>query len=282
MHPKQFSRTAWGVAVHRAAHQTLDCASIFPDPFAHQILGAGADEMIQSHSTMERRTLRLFLAVRSRFAEDALRMAVSRGVSQVVVLGAGLDTFALRNPFPQLRVFEVDHPATQEWKRACLARAKLSAPINLEFAPVDFETEKLENGLARAGFDRERSTFFIWLGVVPYLTRDAIVETLSFIAAIPDAEVVFDYSEPLESYPIERRAAVAALGGRAATLGEPWLSHFNPEDIAHLLHALNFDELEDLGPRQIAMRFYNQTDAPNVAGAHIIRASRKRNDRPEI
>src|SRR5436305_1327182 len=117
MQLNHFSRTAWGVAVHRAAHQTLDCASIFPDPLARQVLGTKADEIISAHSTPERRTLRLFLAVRSRFAEDALRTAVSRGVSQVVVLGAGLDTFALRNPFPQLRVFEVDHPATQEWKR---------------------------------------------------------------------------------------------------------------------------------------------------------------------
>src|SRR5579872_6267137 len=128
MQPKQFSRTAWGVAVHRAAHQILECASIFPDPLARQLLGTDADEIITAHSTPERRTLRLFLAVRSRFAEDALRTAVSRGVGHVVVLGAGLDTFALRNPFTHLRVFEVDHPATQEWKRDCLARAKLAVP----------------------------------------------------------------------------------------------------------------------------------------------------------
>jgi methyltransferase (TIGR00027 family) len=275
MQPKQFSRTAWGVAVHRAAHQILDCASIFPDPLARRLLGTEADEIINAHSAPERRTLRLFLAVRSRFAEDALRTAVSRGAGQVVVLGAGLDTFALRNPLTHLRVFEVDHPATQEWKRDCLARAKLAVPANLKFAPVDFESEKLDYGLSRVGFDREQPAFFMWLGVVPYLTRNAIEETLSFVAALPEAEIVFDYSEPLENYPIERRAGVAALGERAAALGEPWLTHFSPDDLSHLLGTFGFDELEDLGPQQIAIRYYKQANAPNVAGTHVIRARRK-------
>src|SRR5205807_2417198 len=122
------------------------------------------------------RPMRLFVAARSRYSEDALAACVARGVQQVVVLGAGLDTFSLRNPFAGqgVRVFEVDFPATQEWKRQQLKQAALAVPGWLTFAPVDFERQSVSDGLAQSGFRVDRPAFFQWLGVVPYLTRDAI------------------------------------------------------------------------------------------------------------
>src|SRR6478752_8327811 len=175
MRDGQPSSTARGAAAYRAIHQRYEGAAIFRDPFALQILDeatrATLDEIVADPS---RRGMRLFIVSRSRFSEDALAAGVARGTRQVVVLGAGLDTFALRNPFPDVRVFEVDFPATQAWKRERLREAGLSVPDTLTFAPVDFERESLGDGLARAGFRNDRPAFFQWLGVTPYLTREAI------------------------------------------------------------------------------------------------------------
>src|SRR2546428_8685778 len=121
------SVTAERVALRRAAHQLLDVPPVFEDPLALKIVGPEAARRLQSElrrpQTSVSRALRAFLAARSRFAEESLARSVARGCSQYVVLGAGLDTFAYRNPFPpgSLRVFEVDYPATQAWKQARLA-----------------------------------------------------------------------------------------------------------------------------------------------------------------
>jgi len=274
MQPTQFSRTAFGVAVHRAAHQILDGGAIFRDPFASAILGPGAAQAIAERSSQQRKPLRLFVAVRSRFAEDSLEAAWKRGVRQAVLLGAGLDTFALRNPHTDLAVFEVDHPATQAWKRHCLAEAHLEPPQSLSFAPVDFERQTLVDGLCSAGFDVINPAFFIWLGVVPYLTLPAIHATLDFVSSVPNAEIVFDYSEPLENYPPERQARARALAARVAAAGEPWISHFDPAVLADLLRAKGFSEIEDMGPALIAERYLNAAPGATVesVGAHVMRA----------
>ena len=224
MYERQPSRTALGAAGYRAAHQSLEDGKIFSDPFARIILGDGADAIIAGLSASPaQRGMRIFMAARSRFAEDCLCVAVSRGVRQAVVLGAGFDTFALRNPYSdlELRVFEVDHPATQAWKRKRLSEVGLAIPASLTFAAIDFEGDDLGQGLRDAGFDPDRPAFFIWLGVVPYLGRAAIAATLRYIASVPESEVVFDYSEPLENYPPERRAEIVALGAYLAEIGEP-------------------------------------------------------------
>src|SRR6202048_2417757 len=218
------SHTARGAAACRAVHQTLEGGIIFSDPFASQILDdetrARLDETAADRSL---RPWRLFIAARSRFSEDALAACVARGVRQDEVLGAGLDTFALRNPYADLGVcvFEVDYPATQQWKRERLNEAGLAIPGSLTFAPVDFERQSLADGLKAAGFDADRPAFFQWLGVVPYLTREAVSVTLDFIAGVPESEVVFDYAEPFENYPDDRRANVMAVAARAAALGGP-------------------------------------------------------------
>jgi methyltransferase (TIGR00027 family) len=226
------------------------------------------------------RLMRLFIAARSRFSEDTLAACVARGVRQIVVLGAGLDTFSLRNPYADqsVRVFEVDYPATQGWKRQRLKAAGLAIPPSLIFAPVDFERQSLADGLAAAGFRADLPAFFQWLGVVPYLTREAITTTLDFIAGLPESEVVFDYAEPLENYPPDRRAEVMAIAESAAARGEPWLSLFDPAEMTALLQGRRFARTEDLARADVADRYYGALKQGIIitgAGPHLVWAKSK-------
>lgn len=267
------SLTALGVAVHRAVHQVEEKGSLFRDPFARLVLGPDADAFMAAHAAPEDARMRLHVAMRTRFAEDALAAAVADGVTQAVVLGAGLDTFALRNPWPRLNVFEVDRPVTQNWKRDCIRRAGLSFPANTRFVAMDFEHDEVASQLVPQGFDPARPAFFIWLGVVPYLTREAITATLAFAGSRPGNQIVFDYSEPLENYPAEQRESRAEIARRVAAVGEPWLSFFEPAELAALLRLHGFDETLDLGPRQIARRYFHR-DMAETAGAHVLHAWR--------
>ncbi|TPM31434.1 SAM-dependent methyltransferase [Mesorhizobium sp. B2-3-4] len=270
------SRTAFGVARMRALHQFSPQAGLFRDPYAIAILGASAPVAQALEQEDERsRRMRLFVAARARLAEDWLAAAVRRGVRQLVVLGAGLDTFSLRNPYPDLGVFEVDHPATQAWKRKCIADAGLAEPPGTTFVPINFERQSLSQELAIAGLQTTWPSVFIWLGVVPYLTKVAIFDTLSWIAGIPGSEVVFDYSEPVENRDAAGRAALAFHAARVASVGEPWISFFDPADLAKSLRELGFDDIEDLASGEIFDRFSGapQGTAKN-AGGHIIRARR--------
>ena len=253
------SQTARGAAAYRAIHQKLEGGAIFKDPFASRILdqetAAALDEIAANDSL---RPWRLFIAARSRFSEDTMADCIACGVRQVVVLGAGLDTFSLRNPYADLgvRAFEVDYPATQMWKRDRIRAAGLAEPPSLIFAPVNFEQESLPEGLTRAGFEPDEPAFFQWLGVVPYLTKDAVSSTLKFVSEVPQAAVVFDYVEPFQNYPAERRARIMATAERAASWGEPWLSFFDPIELLQLLRGEGFNVIEDLGLPEIAERFY--------------------------
>ena len=275
------SHMARGAAAYRAIHQTLESGVIFSDPFAARILDdetrASLEEIAADPS---HRPMRLFIAARSRFSEDTLAACVARGVRQIVVLGAGLDTFSLRNPHVGrgVRVFEVDYPATQGWKRERLQQAGLAIPASLTFAPVDFERQSLADGLKAAGFQADRPAFFQWLGVVPYLTRDAVSATLDFIARVPESEVVFDYAEPFANYSTERRANVMAVAARAAALGEPWLSLFDPGELSEMLRHKGFGIVEDLGMAEITDRFYGALKQGIVIGlgGHVVRARKTR------
>jgi methyltransferase (TIGR00027 family) len=275
----QPSRTALGAAAHRAAHQVLERGAVFSDALALQILGDGGDELVaRICAPPSSRRLRLFIAVRSRFADDALSAALARGAEQVVVLGAGLDTLAYRRTWPDhVRIYEVDHPATQEWKRRRLGETAIPVPAALTYAAVDFERDALGTGLERAGFDPRRATFLTWLGVVPYLTEPAIRQTLEWIARLPGGgEVVFDYANPpAGAEPTQRAADHDDLAERVSGIGEPFRSWFASQTLHETLRKLGFGAIEDLGPEEIRQRYFAR--APRATGGgqggHVVRAA---------
>ena len=272
MLPGRASRTALGAAFHRAAHQVLEGGSVFAAPLALRILGVDAAGAVRPGAVdPATRRLRLFIAVRARFAEDALAAAAARGVTQLVVLGAGLDTFAYRSPLgATLRVFEVDHPDTQAWKRRLLAEAGIPSPPGLVFVPIDFERETLAGALGASGFDPLRAAFFTWLGVVPYLSAQAVFATLGFMAGLPGgAQVVFDYANP---GPEDN-----GLAERVAAAGEAIRSRFDSGELHARMTDLGFNDIEDLGPAQIRERYFPGRGGPAPAtGGHVLRAAAPR------
>ena len=274
------SRTAWRVAVRRAAHQVVDSPRVFDDPLAVRILGRGGDAALErdrvSASNRVTSALRAFMAVRSRIAEDSLADAYAQGVRQYVLLGAGLDTFAYRNGLAGLRVFEVDHPATQKWKRELLEQAAMPIPSSLTYVPVDFEQRGFMDALADGGFDQAAPAFFSWLGVTMYLNRDTVAETVRAIAALPrPSAVVFDYAVDPSELGMLERAVFATFERRVAAIGEPWTCYFEPGEVAGLLRTAGFVRLQDLGPDAInGLYFGGRTDGLRVGTlAHVILAA---------
>jgi methyltransferase (TIGR00027 family) len=173
-------------------------------------------------------------------------------------LGAGLDTFAYRNPHAGLRVFEVDHPATQAWKREQLQTAGITIPSSLTFVPIDFEQQTLEAELKRSGFNINSAAFFSWLGVTPYLTREACMTTLSLIANMPvGSGVVFDFALDPALLNAGQRQALDALSKRVASVGEPFQLFFDPAKLQADLKNLGFRRTEFLQGAQINERYFN-------------------------
>jgi methyltransferase (TIGR00027 family) len=239
------SRTALRVAIRRAAHQLVDRPPVLDDPIAVRLIGSGYERDLERAAHTVARDFRAFMAARSRYAEDHLARAVADRVRQYIILGAGLDTFAYRNPFPELRVFEVDFPATQEWKRWMLAEAQIGLPENLTFAALDFEHQALADGLREAGFDAASPAFFSWLGVVPYLTLEAFRSTLAVIGTLPPGSgVTFDYPFPPDTLTPQRRAVFDLLAGRVAAAGEPFRLFFTPAQIETELRSAGFHRIE--------------------------------------
>ncbi len=275
------SRTAHRVAIRRAEHQLLDDPLVFTDALAVSIIGAEAAAVLRAGNSRDNavaRSMRAFLSVRSRYAEDQLAAAVSRGVRQYVVLGAGLDTFAYRNAHSGagLRVFEVDYPATQAWKRELLEAAGIRIPGELAFAPVDFERQMLRDVLCSVGFRLHEAAFFSWLGVTPYLTREAFLATLDFIASTaPLGGVVFDYALKRSSLNLWQRLALDGLSRRVAAAGEPFRLFFEPRELAEEMRRHGFDRLEDLAVKEINARYFgDRKDTLRVSGGlgHLLSA----------
>jgi methyltransferase (TIGR00027 family) len=274
------SDTAQEMAVHRAAHQLFDNPRLFDDPYAISIIGAAAEAQLRSgavdawHAEGVQRGLRAHLVARSRFGEDVLTGAVARGVRQYVVLGAGLDTSAFRaaQKYPQLTIYEVDHPASQAWKRERLEEAGVSQ-ASIRFAPIDFETTALADGLARVGFDPSQPTYFTWLGVVPYLTGEAIAATLGFIAGLPaGTEVVFNFTEARTEE--SQREALAKLLSNLAAQGEPIHSLHQPDALKKEVAAMGFSDCETFPMVALNDRYFGggMADFMRPIRGHMMRA----------
>jgi methyltransferase (TIGR00027 family) len=277
----QPSGTALGVALRRAAHQIYDLPPlVLDDPVAVPLLGdTYAKALADTRAALHEKSslaMRAWVLARSRFAEDQLAKAVKAGVRQYVVLGAGLDTFGLRNPYPDLKVFEVDHPSTQMWKRKLVTSSKLSQPDSLHYVAVDFETQSLQERLQLAGLDFKTPTLFAMLGVVVYLTPEAFRETLNFIAGFPESSgVIFDYALPRPLLPKDEVDARDELAARVESIGEPFRLFFSPEDIKNDLDG--FEAFEDLDAKELNQRYFgDRTDQLGLHGrsGHIVAAYR--------
>lgn len=275
MIPAQPSRTALRVALRRAAHQILDDEPlVFDDPFAVSILDPQAKEELGRTPKASKRpfsaALRAWVVGRARFAEETLALGVNSGnVRQYLILGAGLDTFALRNPFAGLLVFEVDHPATQAWKQEALQAAGFRIPPSARMVPVDFERQSLQRELLRSGFDPHLPTVTAWLGVVPYLTSEAFTATCRFLGQLPQvSRLVFDYGQPREALPPVEQLMRDSLGARVAQAGEPFQLFFTPSALRGELLRSGLAVTEDLGCAEINARYFaGRSDGLAVSGS---------------
>jgi methyltransferase (TIGR00027 family) len=287
----QPSLTALTAAAARAAHLIVDTEPvIFADTLAEAMLGERAEEFIAYHRTHRTHPVlvgaRAQVTCRSRYAEDSLARGIGRGIGQYVLLGAGLDSFAYRSPQAgRVRVFEVDHPATQEYKRRVagaawdvegMAGGVGAAPDGVTFVPVDFARDSLADALGRGGFDAARPAFVSWLGVTMYLDASAIEATVSVLGGFaPGSEVVVDYMLPAGLRDAAGQAYADLVGQVAAEQGEPWLSVFAPEAMAALLARHGFGPARDIGQRDmIPAAAWNRSDALHPAElSHIAHAA---------
>ena len=264
----------------RAAHQLFDRPVIFDDPLALRIIGRAAEAGLRGRPGGFKvgAEVRAFLALRSWYAEEGWARAVGGGVRQCVILGAGLDTFAYRNPFDAsgVRVFEVDHPATQAWKRQRLAEAEIAIPNSLAFVPIDFATQSLSEGLARAGFDARQPALFSMLGLVIFMPAATVMRILEFVAACPSPSgVVLDYGIKQSALTAEQLKIRMAAARASAAIGEPFLTFFDPTELTGQLTQMGFTKIDDFGCAEANARYFqNRADGLTVgtSGRRIVGA----------
>jgi methyltransferase (TIGR00027 family) len=274
MQQRVSSRTAFGVARLRAVHQLLDGEpKILDDAVAVRLLDADVVGEIRSNpagpNRPQARALRADVVLRGRYAEERLAQAVQRGVRQYVILGAGFDTFAYRQPdwARALRIYEVDHPATQDDKRQRLRAAGVAMPANLEFVAVDFEAAALRDALRASALDCSAPAFFSCLGVLVYLTPQAASGVFDLVAAFPaGSEIVFTFAAP--------EAASSGLAERLSAMGEPWLTYLEPERLAADLRARGFAKIAFLSSEEAERKYFQgRSDGLQLGGVENIAAA---------
>lgn len=276
MEPDGASWTARIAAYARAYHYAHDSARVFEDSLADALITPEERETI---AKAIRRPGAHTLG-RARYNEEKLSAAIDRGISQYVIVGAGLDTFAFRRPDLQdrLRVFELDHPLTQTLKRDRLLQAALTVPPHLHFCPTDFERDSVGSSLSRSPFDPAAPTFFSWLGVTYYLTGQAISRTLTSIqtVAAPKSELVMDYADSSVLLPTNQSPQIRDLFVLLRNAGEPLIFGFDPRTMTEELAAVGFELLEDLDAKAQAARYFaDRVDGLRpVEFAHLAHARR--------
>jgi methyltransferase (TIGR00027 family) len=272
------SYTALTAAAARAAHLIVDGApTIFADSLASRLLGEQAGELIGYHrahgSHLVLATARAQVTCRSRYTEDRLAAAEQRGINQYVILGAGLDSFAYRSRLAgRVRVFEVDHPATQQWKRGRLAAARIPVPDGVTFVPADLEAGPLTQCLRQAGLDLSRPALVSWLGVTMYLTSGSISRTLAELGRLAaGTEVIADYLLPASLRDETGRGYAELVSAAAAERGEPWLSCFAPADLSAELERHGFGAVRHIRQRNaVAPACWHRSDSLRPAGLSVL------------
>jgi methyltransferase (TIGR00027 family) len=218
------------------------------------------------------------IIIRARYAEDALAAAVARGVRQFVIVGAGMDSFSLRRPAfaRDIEIFEVDHPSTQQFKLERFSACGLNRPAGVHFIAADLGAEELDAALARSPFQPSAPSFFSWLGVTVYLTREANLRTLRAIASCGAAgsELVFDYGDQRVYDNPPADGALLRARARVAQAGEPWISGFYPGQLEDDLRSVGLELVEDLAPQDLTERYCapRGRDLRPSAHSHLARA----------
>ncbi|WP_211841490.1 class I SAM-dependent methyltransferase [Saccharopolyspora antimicrobica] len=272
MNDERPSQTALMSAAARAAHLLVDdTPSIFADTLAQVFLGERAGELLGYHRSYGSYPVlsgaRTTATTRSRYTEDRLSVLAGRGVDQYVILGAGLDSFAYRSELAdRVRVFEVDEPATQRWKRAVLAESGTEVPSSVSFVPIDFEEESagtLADHLVRAGFDPARPALVSWLGVTMYLTSESIGQTLAVISGFaPGTELVVEHLLPAGLRDEAGQWYAELVTAAAAEQSEPWRTFLSIEEMNALLLEHRLQPIEYVRQREtIDPAEWERTDA---------------------
>ena len=289
--PKSSSRSAEIVAAWRAiARHDPDERVRNPDYLAEKFISPGFLETIGLSSDFElsRKWIKrkgvftyYYVNARTHHIDSLLRKVASEGVKQVVILGAGYDSraYRFRKIFPDLKFFEVDLPATQAQKKERLTEIFGSPPDRVAYAPMDFNTQRLEDVLKEAGYDPTRKALFIWEGVTYFITEEGVDGTLRFIAqhSAPGSSVVFDYMNrsvidgDFSEYP-EARELFAVM----AEKGEPYTFGIPEGGAKGFINQRGLEVLSDLGPDELTMRYLlrsdGTTDGPTVRFARIMHA----------
>lgn len=285
MDPSKASRTALATSLMRAIHTRSDPAPLLHDPWGDRLvpqsvqadmrasamarldpaLRAEADPGRVLDAAMRANPAYAGVILRSRYTEDMLQAAVGRGITQYVLVGAGFDSFLCRRPAwaEGLQIFEVDHPATQQLKRECLQHCGIAEPEGVHFVAADLSEETLQSALARSPFQPAQPTFFSWLGVTVYLTREANLATLRAIASSAPAgsELVFTYVDEAVFRPENPgNEAFDKLRSSVSSVGEPFLSGFDPATLAPVLLQTGLQLIENLDREQAVVR-YDPVDA---------------------
>ncbi|WP_432380244.1 class I SAM-dependent methyltransferase [Duganella sp. P38] len=274
--------SAWVTATARAAHQLYDTPLILNDPLALRILGAEREAELRADAQRQQHPLaaamRATMAVRARLAEDS-----AEGAPQYVILGAGLDTYAYRQPSLSMdsrlrgndgvgvaRIYEVDLPAMLQWKRGCLRDAGIAEPAHVSYVAVDFSGDALMDELQHEGFDAAQPACFSWLGVSMYLKPDDVMRTLGDIAnCAPGSSIVFDYCVHRKHLGDDERAGLDFVAASLAAQGEYLHSSFEPQLLEHMLRHHGFHRIEHFGPEELAALY-----GPRLSGIfRLIRAT---------
>jgi methyltransferase (TIGR00027 family) len=279
--PRSPSRTALLTAAARGVHREEPQPWVLDDPLAKRLAGDDGLALMETmRSELPADAVRSFsrwVSVRARLPEDVVEQAVTDGVRQYVILGAGLDSFAYRRKdlLDRLRVFEVDHPASQAWKRRRLEELSIEIPANLEFAPVDFESQTLHEGLQASGFHFGERAVFSWIGVTMYLTLDAIRATLATVATCPaGSRIVLTYNRPAAVLTGLGLALDTAIRKVADEVGEPFISLFEPAEMERLLREQGFDDVIHFGPDEaIQTYFAGRTDVVFAGAQRLVVAT---------
>lgn len=254
--------TAARVALWRALHLELDAPPhLLEDDIGLALLAPpeGWRERPDMHPEGTR-GFRAGVVARGRLSEGIIAEQAALGVAQVVILGAGLDTFAQRRPelASQLEIFEIDQSAPQAWKQRRLQELGLAAPPWLHFVPVNFESDPAwPDALARAGFDGTRPAVVVAAGLTMYLTREAILALLRQVAALaPGSTLVLTFMLPPELVPQAQRPVYeGALAGARAS-GTPFVSLFRPEEMLALGREAGFREVRHVGTEALIERYF--------------------------